>query len=49
MHQNVMEGANREFKIAIYRTNVQPLHHNMAHDPFTFHIAVVICRSRLYV
>ena len=40
---------NREFKIAIYRANIKPLRHNTAHDPSTFHVAVAVCRSRLYV
>ena len=39
----------REFKIAVYHTNVKPLRHNTARDPSTFHVAVAVCRSRLYV
>ena len=39
----------RGFKIAAYRANVKPLRHNAAGDPSTFHVAVTVGCSRLYV
>ena len=39
----------RELKIAAYRVNVKPLRHKTAGDPSTFHVAITVGCSRLYV